>query len=473
MTRHARSILLAANLLLIGWPPAHAAEIPPPAPTSIGTSQKVCQLTGDVDWETGQPTAARTLTNFGLDAVDLGYPVEHDGKLILLFGDTRPATHTGGKGPAAEIPPDDSVGFTTRRAPPGNDGKCLELQLNDLSGGQGSSKKVLAPPTIVGPVKVKQGWFNVPTGGVSVGGGLIGFFWTDHCTGPGALKPSPDAPLARPPASQTCSQNDDRNSIGRNVMARSDDDGRTFHGVVPMPIGFVYVIAVDPGLESDVPPDQRAGILVFGVPRYRASAPYLAQAPAKSFADPSTWRYFVGRDENGQPRWVSQAAWTAGGAPDRAGTPAWRPPGDAETLGSGPDDERCIGEFSVTWNAPLRRWLMLYACRRVGVFARVAAAPWGPWSAPSLILDDKDEAFACRLLMTAQGCGNRRNFQPGKSSEGQVVPGTTYGPFVLNRYTTAAGGTGSGRDSTIYWLISTHNPYEVTVMRSTLHVEAP
>jgi hypothetical protein len=39
-------------------------------------SQKVCQLTGDVDWETGQPTAARTLTNFGLDAVDLGYPVE-------------------------------------------------------------------------------------------------------------------------------------------------------------------------------------------------------------------------------------------------------------------------------------------------------------------------------------------------------------------------------------------------------------
>ena len=78
-------------------------------------------------------------------------------------------------GPAAEIPPDDSVGFTTRRAPPGNDGKCLELQLNDQIGGQGSSKKVLAPPTIVGPVKVKQGWFNVPSGGVSVDGGLFGF----------------------------------------------------------------------------------------------------------------------------------------------------------------------------------------------------------------------------------------------------------------------------------------------------------
>ena len=101
--RHAGSILLAANLLLIGPPSARTAETPPPAPTSVGTSQTVCQLTSDVDWETGQPTAARTLTNFGLDAVDLGYPVEHNGKLILLFGDTRPATHSGGRGPAAPI----------------------------------------------------------------------------------------------------------------------------------------------------------------------------------------------------------------------------------------------------------------------------------------------------------------------------------------------------------------------------------
>jgi hypothetical protein len=42
---------------------------------------------GDTDWETGQPTAARTFRNFGLDAADLGYPVEHAGKLIMLFGD--------------------------------------------------------------------------------------------------------------------------------------------------------------------------------------------------------------------------------------------------------------------------------------------------------------------------------------------------------------------------------------------------
>ena len=134
------------------------------------------------------------------------------------------------------------------------------------------------------------------------------------------------------------------------MLARSDDGGRTFHGVVPMPLGFVYAVGVNPGLQADLPADQRSGIFVFGVPRYRASVPYLAQAPVESFADPSTWRYFVGRDGSGQPRWASQAEWAAGGTPDGCAHAAWRPPGGAEIFAPVLDDERCIGEFSVTWN---------------------------------------------------------------------------------------------------------------------------
>jgi hypothetical protein len=30
---------------------------------------------------------------------------------------------------------------------------------------------------------------------------------------------------------------------------------------------------------------------------------------------------------------------------------------------------------------------------------------------------------------------------------------------------------GGGRSSTIYWVVSTWNPYEVSVMRTPLHVE--
>jgi hypothetical protein len=257
-----KCIALAAVLWLAGMFAA-GAQTAPPAPQRIGMSEKICQLTGDTDWETNKPSLDRTRTNFGLEAVDLGYPVEHGDKLILLFGDTRPATHGGG--PAGEIPPDDSVGFTTRHVPPGSAGKCLDLKLNDQPGNPGAPKK-LAPPTIVGPVKVKQGWFNVPSGGVSVGCGLFVFFWTDHCTGPAHLEPSPNAPLAYPPPSQICSENDDRNSIGRPVLARSSDDGRTFSGVVAMPTGFVYATALDAMQQADLPRESAGGRFHFRGP---------------------------------------------------------------------------------------------------------------------------------------------------------------------------------------------------------------
>jgi hypothetical protein len=459
MVRYA--ILLAANLLLVGASPASAAENGAPSPPArVGGSEKICQLTGDVDWETGRPTAARTFANFGLDAVDLGYPVEHEGKLILLFGDTWPPPHGGGA--QGEIPPDDAVGFTTRRDPPGPDGKCLELQIHD------NTSRTFAPATIVGPPRVKQGFFNVPSGGVSVDGGLFGFFWTDHCGGPTHLGPSPDAPLARPKASPKCPESDDRNSIGRNVMARSGDDGRTFRGVVPLPRGFVYVTAVNARLQVGLTEDQRLGVFIFGVPRYRASVPYLAYAPIESLADLATWRFFVGRTDNGQPKWASRAEWLRGGAPDGPRPAAWRPPGEAEIFVPVLEGGRCIGEFSITWNPVLRQWLMLYQCAG-DVLARVAPAPWGPWSLPTSILGPNDE-LGCRLLMVPEGCGNRRDFWPTEHRNGKFVGGGTYAPYVLNRYTAAADSEAAGRSSTIYWVVSTWNPYEVNVMRTTLHV---
>ena len=61
----------------------------------VGSSTKVCQLVGETDWATGNPTAARTLSNFGLDAVDLGFPVDSGppGPLYFLFGDALPPGH--------------------------------------------------------------------------------------------------------------------------------------------------------------------------------------------------------------------------------------------------------------------------------------------------------------------------------------------------------------------------------------------
>ena len=284
--------LAALQALVLVCVPANAADnVAPPGIARIGSSQKICQLIGDVDWETGKPTQALTFTKYGLDAADLGYPVDLGSELVLLFGDSWPPGHPLGSAPA--VPPDDSVGVTTLRDPPTKD-TCLQLKINDT----GSSPEHFAPATIIHTPAIKQGFFNVPSGGVAVSGELYAFFWTNHCVEPNNLVPSPAAPLALPAVNMAhrCPETPMNNSLGVSVMASSSDEGRTFQNVVTMPIGFVYTTAVNAMLQADIPADQRLGVFIFSAARYRASVPYLAYAPVATLADPSTWRFFTGRD---------------------------------------------------------------------------------------------------------------------------------------------------------------------------------
>src|SRR5271165_658699 len=451
--RIAAVVALQASLLFVGVS-ARAGDPGAPSPlTRVGTSDKICQLIGDVDWESGKPTQARTFTHYGLDAADLGYPVDLGKKLVLLFGDSWPAGHPVGT--PADLPPDDSVGITTRRDAP-TEKDCLELKINDT----GTSPEHFAPATIVHTPAIEQGFFNVPSGGVGVAGDLYAFFWTNHCVMPTHLAPSASDPLSLPAPTKKCPETSAQNSLGIGVMAHSSDDGRTFTDVVTMPSGFVYATAMNSAAHADLPADQRLGVFIFAAARYRASVPYLAYAPAGSLDNTSKWRFFTGRDSSGQPKWVTLAAWNGGHSHP------WAPPGDAEVFTPDSDAQRCIGEFSVTWNKPLRMWLMLFQCPG-GVQGRVAAAPWGPWSEPFTLLSLADKV-ECHLIMSPKGCGTQRNYWPGKTSGGTVTPGGFYAPYVLNRYTADAGSTYDSHETTIYWTLSTWNPYVVSIMRTTL-----
>lgn len=456
------AVSAAAFTLSLGWHPANAADTGAPSPvTRVGGAEKICQLIGDMDWETGKATQAKTFTNAGLDAADLGYPVDLGSELVLLFGDSWPPGHPAGV--PAVVPPDDSVGVTVRKDAPTSK-SCLELTVHH----HGVSPPIFSPATINSTPVVKQGFFNVPSGGVGVDGSLYAFFWTDHCTDPNHLAPSPADPLALPAVNPAhpCRETSDLNSLGRSVMARSDDEGLTFSQVVAMPTGFVYATAVNAQTESDLPEDQRLGVFIFAASRYRASVPYLAYAPASSLADFTTWRFFVGRGPDGRPKWVKLDTWNHKSASPKA--PAWAPPGDAEVFTPASDLERCIGEVSVTWNRPLHMWLMLYQCAGAGVQARIAPAPWGPWSAQSTLLSTADNP-GCHLLMIHAGCPGKRDYWPSRHLHGKFEPGGFYAPYVLDRYTTAAGSDGHGRRSAIiYWTLSTWNPYVVSIMRTTL-----
>jgi Domain of unknown function (DUF4185) len=451
----------------------------------VGPSTKVCQLIGDVDWLTGMPTAAQTETNYGLHSVDLGFPVDASpGKLYFLFGDTvalnpnPPYSPTNPKyivehprNSIPTVPPDDALGSTTRTAAPDAQ-NCLGLELETRA----ATPKRFAHPTVQPPIQ--QGSFNVPSGGVFLNNTFYAFFWTDHCFIPTGLTPDPVAPLRRPAPSAACPEIPENSSLGRSVLAAATPPnvldfqwtaapgGLLFRN---MPSGFNYVSAA--AKAPDIPPSltmPHGAIAVFGVPRYRASIPYLALAPQDTFGDPQTWWFFSGSNATGSS-WVTRQQWENG----QTAAGDWTPPAAAEIFQASPAGERCVGEHSVTWNAALRTWLLLYTCTPLSVEARFAPEPWGPWSAPIVLLDAvQNPDVGCTLVMSLGGCGSQpSSYLP--LPNGASVPGAFYAPFVMERFTQdetpkSEPGRRSPKRARIYWLLSTWNPYTVVVMQSTL-----
>src|ERR1017187_7440430 len=143
-----------------------------------GSSQKVCQLIGELDHETGQPAASQTETNYGLSGNDLGSSLEHNGKLWFLFGDSNPTTTFNGKPNAQSNPPrtpsdNDAIGFTSGA----NIDQCLKLDFVRDSIGAFQNPVVL---NAQGKPAITLGTDEVPIAGVDVGGRMFVVFGTDN-----------------------------------------------------------------------------------------------------------------------------------------------------------------------------------------------------------------------------------------------------------------------------------------------------
>lgn len=452
--------------------------------TLVGASEKICQLNGDTDWKTGSPTAAQTLTKSGMFAADLGTPIDTGdtadtagSTLYFLFGDTWPSFPPP---PVGVKPPNNSVGTSTLTTTPASNtclGKNPDFQ---IATAPSTTSPTFAPP-VVTPT-IDQGSFNVPSGGVYANSSLYVFFWTNHCDSPSKLDPSQSDPLKPPKATHgmdgapDCSEKANLNSIGISVLGQSagtSDVTFTTPTGVTMPSGFVYVNAVDATHKPNLAPkDQQLGVFITGVPRYRASVPYLAYSSTANLANPSSWMFFNGL-VGGAPNWITYTTWES----FHMGR-FWVPPSSGAQLYNATTSEQCIGEHSLSCNAPLDAWLLLYNCKGHGIEARYARAPLGPWSDPIVLLSPTHDPWInCTLIMTSGGCGTLTNYQP-LEPDGSYTPGGLYAPFVLSRFTEDASphcyphkdkpvGLLVGC-TTIYWLVSTWNPYLVVVMKSTL-----
>lgn len=366
-----------------------------------GRARKICQLTGERDRHRDTYAYNRTESRFGLVGTDLGSSFEHDGRLWFLFGDTWPDVDSG-----------DSVAWTVDRTPePG-----IRLQFLS-SGSRFACPRVSTPDGRFLSTRA----FEVPLDGFSANGHMYVFRSTDHYREGG------------------------REVMGRSVLTRAvNGDPTTLSKLYDFSIArlggkFINVtcVVVDGGLAGL--PFRGPALLAWGSGRYRASDAALACIPLASVENEERWRFFCGVDP-------------------RSTRPTWSE-NESDALALFPHPQ--IGELSVTWNAPLGLWLMMYnAGSPRGINARVAQHPWGPWSGPLVVFDPDWPDTGYGTFMHIKDADDELS-DPGRQHEW----GGEYGPYVIDRFTRAL----PGRRAAVYFVMSTWNPYNVVEMRMVLH----
>jgi hypothetical protein len=186
--------------------------------------------------------------------------------------------------------------------------------------------------------------------------------------------------------------------------------------------------------------------MMFGLGAYRASDVYLATIPASSFDTGAGTRYFAGL-VNGQPTWSSS---------ESAAVPVVAEKG-------GPS----IGNVSVVHSSTLGLWLMTYDGGRqspsaAGVYFTYAKDPWGPWAEPQLIFNQKRDGATGKFVHDPSITPNDGLNGPTiGGNDPRTTPGGTYAPYMIERFTRVSGSTLS-----IYYALSTWNPYTIVLMRA-------
>lgn len=362
---------------------------------AVMATAKVCQLTGDVDRELGAPTLNQTGTRYDVGGTDLGVAFEHEGKMVVLFGDTIPVSNT----------PWNSDSIATSNDTDPDD--CVALEF--LTDASGNFLRAVVPG-------IDLEAFHVPLDGVSAGSSIYAWFST--------------GPL---------------NVMDRSILARSDDgaaswsylrDESTRH--------FINVSAdvVEPGQVDGLPSQDGPQVLAFGSGAYRGSDLYLAVTPLVTIEEAATTRYFAGADADGcNPRWSEDEAEAIA---------------IIDTLPLA-DPGGCVGELSVHYSEPLARWVAMYNCGDPrGIQLHVAKNPWGPWSAGATAFDPADGY--CKFMHTnwqVENCDAVHD--PGRENEW----GGEYGPYIMERYS-----RDHGDHVSLYYIMSTWNPYNTVVMRT-------
>ncbi len=410
----------------------------PPAPVFsvvAGSTQKICQLTGEYDYQEAakagvapqeKPTLNRTYTNYKIHGTDLGASFEHKGKLWFLFGDTLatetlPVDPLDGKSHSGPHPlVADSTAYTTDTDPT----DCVSLEfLSDPDN-----------PGFWRNPSFDQDGGAVQEEGLSVGDSMYVWFSTGR-------------------------------DGGTLTLARSDNDGQSFTILHDVSTDRFIGASVDvipnlviPGLEEVGKTDW---LFVFGIgPVYRQSDLFLAAVPLAMIEDPQAMLYFAGLGENGLPRWSESEddAQPVIDVDNPLATGDWFA---GVPLKEQANAEGCIGEYSVHYSEVAETWIAMYNCDFLYIQMHTADFPWGPWSQAVTVFDPVKDGGYCGFLHLTDDFEQilDLNCDYNVTVPGRSDPGSPYGPYIMERYT-----TGHRNQATLYFVMSMWHPYNVLVM---------
>lgn len=285
-------------------------------------------------------------------------------------------------------------------------------------------------------------------------------------------------------------QTGNKHAMSYSVLAQQNSDGSYIAGAthisdVASGGHFVFVALA----ELPLPYARQIGladpaVLLMGNGNFRSESIYLAYIPASQFridkAKPAM-QYLVGYDANGLPLWCPAAGSLCSPNPESQAIPLV------------PDNT--AGNLSLYYDADLALWLLTWDGGRgspatEGVYFSTAFAPWGPWSSPQRIFNAcADNGYgtfmhyvaashACPALAADAGPAGPiigTNDDPFNGTTNTMPPenamtrnGAVYAPFIIPGLATV-----SGRQLSLYYDISTWNPYAVVLMQSTFSIAPP
>jgi hypothetical protein len=239
----------------------------------------------------------------------------------------------------------------------------------------------------------------------------------------------------------------------------------------------------------------RSGVFIWGRPSFggigtegRDAQLYLAWVPMPTpDADMHfEWhpQYFTGLDTEGRPQFASREIDA-------------RPLDlDASRAGDQPEEPKdVIGQMSISWVPSLKHFVMFYGgdvalmfakpifgtdidkVRRDpqgSLFVRFAEQPWGPWTTPRPFMiagnwsSDAEaiEQYGPGGILAHNNCRDAdcARYDPAYRLDlGTNNNGSMYAPSIIDVWTTAHDGR-----TDLYWFLSTWNPYQVVLMKTSM-----